>query len=243
MSKQQEREPSCLRGSVDRTLREIGQLGQEVVKTVDAGQVGQLQAEVVVTLAWIRELAGVTEEFISRHGGVIYPGDGVKSGETTIEAAVPPVEGRRPTTFGELLRLKIDEVLPSDKENFIPRDLSRAVGYTNNAWLKKTLSHVPGKKFSRQEAVAIIAKTLTTPSGHVTKNDGSTYTQPRLKQSFKVTKEQLDRWSSESSGIGYDWSESPTVKFGEAMAIRALGILERNLNRGRQSQTASSKKD
>lgn len=225
---------NTLRESVDSTLAQISKLSQDLARTVEAGKVGQFRPEVVATLAWIRGLAEVGEKFIGQYGGVIYTGDGAKSGETVIgtaavvtpagtkteaEGANPERDGR-PTTFGELLQLRIDQALPRKKQ-FMWEDLSK---YAIRGGIKsvKEKGLLNKKKFSRQEAAVIVWRLLTSPTAVLAKREGD-YTKKQAISSFRLHKDQLDGWCKE---IGYVWEKNDAVDFETAMQIRGLGYLE-----------------
>ncbi|MDP3998274.1 MAG: hypothetical protein Q8P89_01500 [bacterium] len=223
---------STLRESVDNTLAQIGKLGQGLVRTVEAGQVGQFRPEVVAALAWIRGLAEAGEKFIGQYGGVIYDGDGAKSGETVIGAAAvaltetkakaegtEPERVGRPTTFGELLQLRINQALPRKKQ-FIWEDLSK---YAIRGGIKsvKEQGLLNKKKFSRQEAAVIVWRLLTSPTATLATRES--YAKKQAINSFRLHKDQLDKWCNE---IGYVWGKNDEVDFETAMQVRGLGYLE-----------------
>lgn len=173
--------------------------------------------EVIAALGMISELASAGKTILAE-SGVIFDGKSLPESEMKLEERISP-----PKTFGELLRLRIDESLPAEVEQFKKKDLlgfSGSVSRTRGAI--KDLGLSGQKLFSREQVIEVVEKTLTS-SGKVEVGQKD-YNYSRLGNAFRVSREQLDEWSRI---VGHNWRLQTRVDKETALAIRGLAVLDK----------------
>lgn len=128
----------------------------------------------------------------------------------------------KPKNFGELLALKLDKMLPDEKEFFTRKELESFTSGILGS--KETLNSHVGITFSRKNSIEILQSVLTTRI-RVKSTPKESYDRNLLLRTFRELKaDSLNEWSSK---IRHDWEETPEVIFTEAMQIRGLSMLGR----------------
>lgn len=228
-----ERRPNGIRVTITESLIKLSEQSSMVQETMtQALKNGSVDLPAVIAaLELSGKLSATMQSFLENQGGIIFQ-EGQSIQPTAIDGKEDKDESslpEGPKTFGGLLRAKIDnELLPANNGSFTKSEIFEAA--KNKKAVRKAASAEgfdPRKtRFTRQEAINILYRVFTTPSGAFKKKQES-FSVQEIRVSFFPTNSGL--LSQLIDKIGYDWTQNPTIDYQTAMELRGLAQLEKVL--------------
>lgn len=213
---------SVMRQSLRGLIESNSSLSGSLLQLIDDEQAPETSPEIAAALQFTEEFSRAARTLVEARGEVIFSKD-QKAVQLIGEGEKEIVEEKRPTTFGQLLREKIDEALELGEEEFTKYQLLRFIGNrkgTNKAIAAEGLSKSK-RYFSREETIHIIQRHLTISPNTFKRK--AVYNRTQILNSFRLPAKKLDGWSEI---VGIDWSKNTCVDFEETMQIRGLVQLE-----------------
>lgn len=225
----QEEMAAALQSLAVRTAR----LSSLISKLIRDGHVTQSQDQLLAGFRMTREFSEAARVILEGHGITIFP-DNPDNNVGVVEPGTIPIakaeismraqEHLKPTTFAELLRQKVDDLIPKDRQEFRIADMSSPLKYMRGLSKKLTTFGLDSKKLvNRGEVANFLLDFLTTPTDPNFEPQ-NLYSRSKIYQLFNVKAPQLSRWSAE---IGFNWSRSTKVDLTTALQLRGLAHFER----------------
>src|SRR4030067_3178273 len=119
MSPEQERQPrkdlkSVMKQSLRSLIENNSRLTEFLLQQIDGKEVAEISPEIAAALQFTEEFSHAARVLVEARGEIVFSGDQENPTSTEKDQAVDV--GKKPTTFADLLRKRIDEALPQGRD-------------------------------------------------------------------------------------------------------------------------------